>query len=79
MKILVLVLISISVIFDQSFGQSWRKNDRIETFRTRQISEKQFSCDDRDTTFELVTGKLKFESIFRYHIVVEKRNIFEQT
>ena len=64
MKILVLVLISISVIFDQSFGQSWRKNDRIETFRTRQITNNQFSCDDRDTTFELVTGKLKLESIY---------------
>jgi hypothetical protein len=72
MKILVLALISISINFDKTLGQSWRKNDRIETFRTRQIIHNQFVCDDRDTTFELVTGKLKllyiFHSIFLIHV-----------
>ena len=64
MKSLVLALISISVNFDKTLGQSWRTNDRIETFRTRQIIPNQFVCDDRDTTFELVTGKLRFQNIF---------------
>ena len=69
MKILVLALISISVNFGKTLGQSWRKNDRIETFRTRQIIQNHFVCDDRDTTFELVTGKLRFLNIFLLLVV----------
>ena len=52
-----LLFIAISLTIDVSFGQSWRKNDRIETFRTRHVIGKQFFCPDGDVTFELVTGK----------------------
>ena len=47
---------SISINIDKCLGQSWRTNDRIETFRTRQRIENQFVCAEKDTTFELVTG-----------------------
>ena len=49
-------IISISINIDKCLGQSWRTNDRIETFRTRQRIENQFVCAEKDTTFELVTG-----------------------
>lgn len=57
-RTIILVFINISLTIDEILGQSWRKNDRIETFRTRQIIEKQFVCTDQDVTFELVTGKV---------------------
>ena len=49
-------IISMITNIDKSLGQSWRTNDRIETFRTRQRIENQFVCAEKDTTFELVTG-----------------------
>ena len=50
------VIFSISLNIDICLGQSWRTNDRIETFRTRQRIENQLVCAEKDTTFELVTG-----------------------
>ena len=55
-------VITISLNIEKCSGQSWRTNDRIETFRTRQRIENQFVCAAKDTTFELVTGKLLFQS-----------------
>ena len=53
-------IISISTNIDNCLGQSWRTNDRIETFRTRQRIENQLLCAEKDTTFELVTGIFDF-------------------
>ena len=53
-------IISISTNIDNCLGQSWRTNDRIETFRTRQRIENQLVCAEKDTTFELVTGIFDF-------------------
>ena len=60
-RIILLLLINIIITIDKSLGQSWRKNDRIETFRTR---PKQFVCPPQDVTFELVTGKVYVTSEF---------------
>ena len=54
----VFISVSLSLCIHNSLGQSWRKNDRIEAFRTKKIIGKQFVCPDKDVTFELVTGKL---------------------
>ena len=58
MILVIVFMISISLNLDKCLGQSWRTNDRIETFRTRQRIENQLLCAEKDTSFELVTGKL---------------------
>ena len=52
-----MVITTIFITTGESIEQSWRKNDRIEAFRIRQIIENQVLCPDQDVTFELVTGK----------------------
>ena len=58
-RMIILVFITISLTIDGILGQSWRTNDRIETFRTRHVIGKQFVCPDGDVTFELVTGNIR--------------------
>ena len=65
MIVVIVFMISISLNIGKCLGQSWRTNDRIETFRTRQRIENQLLCAEKDTSFELVTGKFLRQQYFQ--------------